>query len=252
MASEINNFGVTSNGLDRAQIDVAPPVDAPTDPRPPTEALNYQKPSIRRTVKDNLLSVVVHPRYGINKIKAAISEKHEATANEHHEHEHDPDHAPTLAPAPPISSLENERLEHSLDEKPKFPPAKEFIKHPMSSVQSTVQDQRGSDWAENMAKSEIAHGAEVQIVRQADKVTNASTEPEKAAELQTLVQLKQTRQDEMVRWSIDRHVRRVGRTHVPEKPPERPPLYSKQDPSQSWSKYFGKVSRGRQILLYGD
>ncbi|KIV80312.1 hypothetical protein PV11_07823 [Exophiala sideris] len=236
MASAINHFGAASDGLDRAQLDVAPPVDAPTDPRPPAEALNYRKPSIRRVVKDNLLSVVVHPRYGVNKIKAAISEKREAIANETGEHQKDPDHAPTLAPAPPNRSLENDRLVHGLDEKPKFPPAKEFIKHPMTSLQSTVQDQRGSDWAENMASSEVSHGAEVNLVRQADKVANAVTPSEKEDELRTLVQLKQSRQDEMVRWSIDRHVRRVARTHVPERPPQPPPL-SKKDPLQTWSEY---------------
>ncbi|KAI1611708.1 hypothetical protein EDD36DRAFT_297308 [Exophiala viscosa] len=236
MASVINNFGAASDGLDRAQLDVAPPVDAHTDPRPPPDALNYRKPSIRRAVKDNLLSVVVHPRYGVNKIKAAISEKHEAIANENRVHQKDPDHAPTLAPAPPTGSLVHERLVHNLDDKPKFPPVKEFIKHPMNSLQSTVQDQRGSDWAENMATSEVAHGAEVQLVRQAEKVDNAVTPSEKEDELKTLMQLKQARQDEMVRWSIDRHVRKVARTHVPDRPPQPPPL-SKKDPLQSWAEY---------------
>ncbi|EXJ61719.1 hypothetical protein A1O7_02148 [Cladophialophora yegresii CBS 114405] len=204
MASSINDFGSVSNGLDRAQIDVGPRNDDTTDPRPAPEAMDYQKPSIRQAVKDNLLSAVVHPRYGISKIKAAIDEKHEASNSQTYEHHHD--HAPTLAPPPPDSSVENQRLDNTFKDKPKFPPIKEFIHQPVQSVISTVQDQRGNDFAESIGKAEIAHGVDVQLLQQADKVQDASNETQEEAEYETFIQMKQLRQDFFVRWTIDRHL----------------------------------------------
>lgn len=256
MASDINHFGIVSDGVDRAQIGVAPPVQATTNLRPPPEALNYQKPSIRQAIGDNLLSVVVHPQYGIKKIRAAVKEKREVTAKERQKDEHrdkqhedddddDDDHVPTLAPLPPFASIEDQRLEHDLNEKSKFPPAKDFMDRPFSALQSVVQDQRGSDFAENITKSEVAHGASVQLVRQRDKVAAAKTESEKAAEVETLVQMKQLRQDAYVRWTIDRHVRRVGRTQLMGEPPVRPPLFGKETPEtavKTWKIYAGDVS----------
>jgi len=73
----MDHFGSVSNGLDRAQLDVSPASDEVDDPRPPPEALQYRKPSIRHAIKDNFLSTIVHSRFGVNKIKAAINEKHD-------------------------------------------------------------------------------------------------------------------------------------------------------------------------------
>ncbi|OCT49722.1 hypothetical protein CLCR_07541 [Cladophialophora carrionii] len=243
MASSINDFGSVSNGLDRAQIDVGPRSDDTTDPRPSPEAMDYQKPSIRQTFKDNLLSAVVHPRFGINKIKAAIDEKHEASHSQPHEHHHD--HAPTLAPPPPDSSVENQRLDNTFEDKPKFPPVKEFIHQPVQSVISTVQDQRGNDFAESIAKAEIAHGVDVQLLQQADKVQNASNETQQEAEYETSVQMKQLRQDFFVRWTIDRHVRILGRIKASPPPPARPPLFPKNstgDKRLPWTAYIQQAS----------
>lgn len=245
MASDINQFGVISKGIDRAQFDVAPPVKTATDPRPPPEALKYQKPSIRRAVGDNLLSVVVHPQHGIKKIRAAVKEKREVTAKEHQEGGEGQDYVPTLAPSPPFTSVEGERLEHELDEKRQIPPLKEFIHQPYSAVLSTIQDQRGSDFAEDIMQPEVSHGASVELVRQSDKIAAAMTEGEKAAEVETFTQMKQLRQDAYVRWSIDRHVRRVGRTQLLGQPPERPPLFGEKavgTTAESWRIYGTDVS----------
>lgn len=122
MASDINQFGFISEGIDSAQFDASPPVKAGIVPRPPPEALKSQKPSIRRAIGDNLLSVVVHPQYGIKKIRAAVKEKREATAKEHQEDGQHDEHVPILAPPPPFASVEGERLEHKLNEKTQIPP----------------------------------------------------------------------------------------------------------------------------------
>lgn len=63
-------------------------------------------------------------------------------------------------------------------------------------------------------ESEVSHGASVELVRQSDRIAAATAESEKAAEVQTFMQMKQLRQDAYVRWSINRHVRRVGRTQL--------------------------------------
>jgi len=247
MVSDINTFGVVSDGIDRAQFGVAPPVQVPTDPRPPPEALKYQKPSIRHVIGDNLLSVVVHPQYGIKKIRAAVKEKREATSKAHErpkEHIGD-ENAPTLAPLPPFQSIGSERLEYELNEKPRFPPLKEFIHQPFTAVQSVVQDQRGSDLAENITSPEVAHGATVELVRQSDKVAAATTEDDRTAAFETLVQMKQLRQDAYVRWTIDRHVRRVGRIQLLDAPPARPTLLGKpttENTVEKWKTYARDVS----------
>ncbi|KAK5045714.1 hypothetical protein LTR84_009083 [Exophiala bonariae] len=249
MASDINTFGVVSDGIDRAQFGVAPPIRVPTDPRPPPEALKYQKPSIRHVIGDNLLSVVVHPQYGIKKIRAAVKEKREATAKEHeppNERTGDED-APTLAPLPPFQSIDSERLEYELNEKPRFPPLRDFIHQPFTAVQSVVQDQRGSDLAENITSPEVAHGATVELVRQSDKVSAATTEDERTTAFETLVQMKQLRQDAYVRWTIDRHVRRVGRIQLLDGPPARPSLIggtTTKNAVENWKTY------ARDLLKY--
>jgi hypothetical protein len=252
MASDIDQFGVISEGFDRAQFDVAPPVKAATDPRPPPEALKYQKPSIRRAVGDNFLSVVVHPQYGIKKIRAAVREKREVTAKGDQKDGERDDHVPTLAPSPPFRSVQGERLEHELDEKMKVPPLKEFIHQPYSAVLSMVQDQRGSDFAEDIMKPEISHGASVELVLQSDKIAAATTEEERAAEVETFTQMKQLRQDAYVRWSIDRHVRRVGRTQLLGQPPERPSLFGKRavgTSAKGWKIYGTDVSSVSRICF---
>ncbi|KAK5082379.1 hypothetical protein LTR05_007526 [Lithohypha guttulata] len=244
MASKLNDFGTVSDGLDRAELGVGPPVSDGVSPRPSPEALNYQKPSIRKAIGDNLLSVVVHPRYGINKIKIAVQEKHHATSKEARKSQDDA--APILAPSPPIGALENERLKYNVQEKPKVPPLKDFMHHPIAALQSTVQDQRGNDFAENIANSEFSHGADVHMLRQHDKIAQATSESEKNAEIETFVQMKQLKQDSFVRWTIDRHIRKVARVPVVDRPPQRPQilgpiLVGTKPKGPIWSEYAVKL-----------
>jgi hypothetical protein len=239
LASAIDHFGQISRGLDRAELGVGPPEDDSTNVRPPPEALNYEKPSIRQTVKNNLLLSIVHPHQGFNRIKSAIHEKHGTTDYNHQ------GHAPTLAPVPPVSGLIAERLEHKVGAKPKFPPVKEFIRHPLPAIGATIRDQGGSGFAESLAKAEVSHGAEVQMLRQADKIDDASDEAGKKAEAEILVQMKQLRQDAFVRWTLDRHVRLVARMVEPDRPPPWPGLVTKLNAGNTtltWADYSEAVS----------
>lgn len=241
MASNINDFGSASNGLDRAEIHKAPPVHTDIDARPSLDTLDYEKPSIRHSIRENALSVVVHPRYGLNKIRATIQEKKEATRREKEPRAKSPqdDAAPTLAPEPLLSSVDGERLFHDVGEKPKHPSAKEFLKHPVVSLQSTVQDQRGKDFAENVMRAEIPHGADVHVVRQADKISQAINAEDARDETEKFARMKQLRQDAFVRWTIDRHVRKVVRTNLPKPKPQAPTLTGPAR-GPKWSTYLAK------------
>ena len=248
--ANLDNWGSVSNGLDRAQLHVGPPGKEADDPRPPLETLSYRKPSIRKAVKDNLLSAIVHPRHGVNKIKAAIAEKHEASSSQPHPHHED--HAPMLAPPPGLGTIAGDRLDDDFKEKPHFPPAKEFLHNPVAAIISTVQDQRGSDAAESLLKLEISHGADVQLLKQSEKIEEASDESDREAEYKTFVEMKSLRQDVFVRWTVDRHVRIIARKigNFKDAPPKRPKLFWKGDDEEkapTWSQYVPHVGTGSQL-----
>ena len=241
MTTNIDDFGSVSKGLDRAQLHDASRGDDYSYSRPTLEAIGYRKPSIRKAFKDNLLSAIVHPRYGANKIKSAITEKREAQRTG----PDNKDRLPTLAPTPPVDQLAKDRLTAGFEEKPQLPPVKEFLHNPVAAIVTTIQDQRGYDAAENLIKAEVSHGADVQLLRQAEKVEKSPDGPEKDAEDQVFVQMKHLRQDAFVRWTIDRHIRIVAkRIEVSDPPPERPPFFSNADVDKeipTWLEYSTKV-----------
>jgi hypothetical protein len=250
MASSIDEFGLVSDGLDRAQIGVPPAVTSDVDTRPSPETLSYHKPSIRQAIRDNFLSTIVHPQRGINNLKEAAREKREATARERQVSE--PEGLPELAPNPLYNSVKQQRLKHDLHEKPQLPPAKEFLHQPYAAIQSTVQDHRGHELAENMFKSEIPHGASVQLIHQSHKIRDARDDGEQEAERKAFVQMKQLRQDAYVRWTMDRHVKRVGRMSPASERPRPPPLLRKPDatkPPLSWTAYAIEVGRYLAIVI---
>lgn len=241
MSTNVDDFGSVSKGLDRAQLHDASRGDEWSYSRPTLDAVGYKKPSIRQAFKDNLLSAIVHPRYGANKIKSAIIEKREGSKTG----PEDDDRLPTLAPQPAVDQLAKDRLTDGFKEKPQLPPAKEFLHNPVASVITTVQDQRGYDAAENIIKAEVSHGADVQLLRQADKIENSPDGEEKEAEEEIFVQMKHLRQDAFVRWTIDRHVRVVAkRVEVNDPPPQRPPFFkdaSADKKISTWSEFSTKV-----------
>ncbi|ETN39110.1 uncharacterized protein HMPREF1541_05332 [Cyphellophora europaea CBS 101466] len=236
MASESDKhgFGMVSQGLDRAEIGVSPQVKG-SHPRPQAGTSHYRKPSIRRTLGDlTFLPFVAHPHDGLRKLKRTVKDKRADATDQPTAPEEA--HAPLLAPAPDIGS--DERLEHDLRARQKYPPIKQFIQHPVSALQTVARDQGGDDFAENVARSEVPHGASVILLRQEQKVDEA-TDGNQEAEQETLTQLKHARQDAFVRWSMDRHVRRVKRLHDPATHPQLPGF------RDSWSHW---ISYSQQLL----
>ena len=150
----------------------------------------------------------------------------------------DPTTVPVLAPPPPEDD-EDERLFHDAPEQ-KGPTFKEVVKHPVSTVQSALHGASGAKFAETMDNQVVAHGAGVRLVRAYDELANAKSNQDKTKAADNLEQLKKTRQDAFVRWTLDRHVLMVRRV-----PPH----------STSWpnlSNFRAQGENGRKSIQWVD
>lgn len=117
--------------------------------------------------------------------------------------------APALAPAP-IHDGDDDRLFHPAPEH-KGPQVKDLLHNPVDTVSSLLHGASGAKMAAVMDNQVIAHGADVNLVRAYDKVADADNEEEEQSALGELEDLKKTRQDQYVRWTMDRHVLKVRR-----------------------------------------
>ncbi|KAK5199120.1 hypothetical protein LTR96_003510 [Exophiala xenobiotica] len=118
--------------------------------------------------------------------------------------------APLLAPSP-LSRNANDRLGPELQEKPKIPPIREFIHSPLLTVKEVIANEGGEDFAQNVGKAEVSHGANVALVIENARVRQSNEEDGASCDEDVLDGLKQSRQDSFTRWTMDRHVRNVGR-----------------------------------------
>lgn len=150
--------------------------------------------------------------------------------------------APTLAP-PASTARDEDRMFKDVPEKPSGPSLKQVVTYPVNTVKSAARRQGGDAYAENIAKTDITHGANVNIVRAYDVITNTTTDADRASSMQDLERLKKSRQDAFVRWTMDRHVQKVMRVETV-KLPRRPR-----------AQFVEKIDNGRcrtQWREYGD
>ena len=117
--------------------------------------------------------------------------------------------APALAPGPTHDG-DDDRLFHSVPEHP-GPQVKDLLDHPVKTVSSLLHGASGAKAAEILDNQTIAHGANVRLVRAYDKAVDAGDTEEQQSALGELNDLKKARQDQYVRWTMDRHVLRVRR-----------------------------------------
>lgn len=117
--------------------------------------------------------------------------------------------APTLAPVP-VHDGDDDRLFNPVPEH-KGPQVKQFLHNPVDTVSSLLHGASGAKMADVMDNQVIAHGADVNLVRVYDKVVDADNKEEQDAALEELEDLKKARQDQYVRWTMDRHVLKVRR-----------------------------------------
>ncbi|KAL8841920.1 MAG: hypothetical protein Q9170_000700 [Blastenia crenularia] len=111
---------------------------------------------------------------------------------------------PNLAPPSNIDA-ENDRLFFDAPEQ-KGPTFKEVVKNPVSTVRSAMNGASRVKFAETNDNQVIVHEAEVRLVRAYDEVVDAVSEADKIKATDNLEELKETRQDWFVRWTLDRSV----------------------------------------------
>lgn len=117
--------------------------------------------------------------------------------------------APALAP-PPTHDGDDDRLFHPTPEH-KGPEVKDLLHNPVDTISSLLHGASGAKMAAVMDNQVIAHGADVNLVHVYDKVADAENKEEEQSALGELEDLKKTRQDQFVRWTMDRHVLKVRR-----------------------------------------
>ena len=173
------------------------------------------------------------------KIRTKIKEKAKGLAHPTHK-DHTPSGPPTapcLAPLP-SKSTDDDRLYNALPEH-KGPQAKDFIRSPISTVQSALHGASGAKFAEVADNQVIAHGANVGLVRAWDNLSGAQSEKEKEIAIDEVEALKKERQDSYVRWTVDRHVLKVRQA-----PPRVLEWPRKED-------YRVKDNEGKMVLQWG-
>lgn len=240
MAANIDHFGPISQGYDRAQIGVSPPINnGNIDVRPP-DSNTQRRRSLHVIVNDNLPLLLTHPRRGFRRLRTAVEERRSGSSQPN-----TPQNVPILAPEPPVD-VKPVRLYSEVQEKPKLPPFKNAISHPVSVVKSLVTDKGGVQFSENLAKSEVPHSASVNLLIQDRENEKIVDEDEKTEGSKKLVQLKHLRQDAFVRWTVDRHVREVRR--IPD------PLHSSHPTpaSASWATKTKQVGFAQVHTGYTD
>ena len=144
------------------------------------------------------------------KVRSKVKTRtHKILHTSHEQHVPQIPTAPALAPAPTHDG-DDDRLFHPPPEH-KGPEVKDLLHNPVDTVSSILHGASGAKMAAVMDNQVIAHGADVNLVRTYDKVADAENKEEEQSALGELEELKKTRQDQFVRWTMDRHVLKVRR-----------------------------------------
>ncbi len=128
--------------------------------------------------------------------------------------------APILAP-PALAAVEGDRFFNPLTQKPSGHALQEVTTHPAQTLKSAAERRGGNAYAENLAKTDVSHGSNVNIVRAYDSIASTATEADRASAMQDFERLNRSRQDSFVRWTMDRHVqevRKVEAIRLPRRP----------------------------------
>ena len=116
--------------------------------------------------------------------------------------------APTLAPGP-SPTTQNDRFSGEVPDKPNLPPLKEFVKKPMETLKSLAHTRGGNEFAENVADTDVSHGASVNIVLAHERIAASTNNRDRLRATEHFETLKGVRQESLVRWTMDRHIRSV-------------------------------------------
>jgi hypothetical protein len=239
-------FGDTSTGLDRGLMRAYIPVDASD---PPLNAYAENNGTDRSEVTDGSpCSSDTPTRRFSRKLRSKLHIKKKALRRDR---TREPDPAivePVLAPQPPATA-KKDRFSELPPDKPTLPPLKDFIQHPLKAATSIAQVHGGDDFAQNLATTAATHEASVKVVRAYDKIAETTTKADEDKCRKDLELLKKSRQDAFVRWTLDRHVHKVGKLKVSPSPMKPMKDFAARDQDGSkvkqWEEYGGYV----RILL---
>ena len=239
--AEVHGLGPLSDGLDRDRLGEYTLIEK-TDKNGPGE-LSSNDASEAKTPKQNSQS---RHFKSIRRLSSQVRSKLHRKLHEGPRLPNDQrraDHtnlAPTLAPTP-AAEVEDGRFGEGPPDKPDLPPLKEFIFSPIATAKTVAHVRGGDDFAENVAKQDISHGTNVHFVRAYDKYVDSKNEEERSSALEDLEELKHTRQDSFVRWTLDRHVRIVGRVNAHELHRRERSKFMRDDPhgkkTTAWTDY---------------
>ena len=144
------------------------------------------------------------------KVRSTVKEKtHKILHAAHDQDAPQAPAAPTLAPAA-IHDGDDDRLLHPLPED-KGPQVKDLLRNPVDTVSSVLHGASGAKMADVVDNQVVAHGANVNLIRAYDKAADADSKEGQRSALGDLEDLKKERQDQYVRWTMDRHVLKVRR-----------------------------------------
>lgn len=147
--------------------------------------------------------------------------------------------------APVLADSDNQiSKERYVEDKPEpeHNKAKDLLHHPVDTITSKAGGTAGHQISANIAAKEISHGQEVELVRAHDALLRSRNDTERLMAIESINELLQTRQDQFVRWTIDRHVQKVRLL-----PPKSVPWKTQED--------FMRVRNGKKEvdwLAYGE
>lgn len=114
---------------------------------------------------------------------------------------------PVLAPHPAKAKEElrydNQKPPTALDN------LKDFVHHPVKTIESAIQSQSGQAVAQTLLAKEVTHSQDVELVQAHDKIEAAETREEREEAVENYNNIGKLRQDLFVRWSLDRHVTKL-------------------------------------------
>lgn len=115
----------------------------------------------------------------------------------------------TLAPSPDSPST-TAQLGEDVREKG-LSGLEDFVHQPVQTVRATMQRRTNREAAETFVTAEIPHAKNVELIQAQDRRTEAKTREEQITAEHDVETLKKARQDSFVRWTIDRHVKKIRR-----------------------------------------
>ena len=196
-----------SSGLDRASFNVYDKADRPSSSSSHSDDHFTDADQVQADAPPASFANV---RRVSAKVRSKLkNQTHKILHTSNRQHTPHSSTAPALAPTTAHDG-DDDRLFHSVPEH-RGPQVKDLLDHPIETVSSLLHGASGAKAAEILDNQTIAHGADVKLVRAYEKAVDASDKEEQQSALAELDDLKKARQDQYVRWTMDRHVLKVRR-----------------------------------------